>query len=429
MKVEVKRLDNANIEVNAEISKDILQKRIDDLAKKAGKNLNIAGFRKGKVPPSIVKKMYGKELEQDAESEIIKEVITNAYEEAKISPQDVIGDPLFKKYEKGDDKIEASIQICLKPKIELGDYSDIIPQYEKPTATEEEIEDTLKTVAKNLGELKEVDREVKEGDIVTIDFKGYIDNEPFEGGEAKDFELEIGSKSLIDGFEDQLIGMKKNETKRIKVTFPKDYQAKELAGKEAEFDVTIKNIKEKVPLEINDELAKKALKKDDATLDELKEQIKKDLEQQKLLQLYENELKPQILENLVKKYQFDLPENIVEQEIDNLATQKAQSLSKEELEKIQGNEEEINKLRESVREDATNSVKATFIVDALAKDQNIQVSDDEVAQVIYYEALINNYDPKELTKYYQKNNLIPALKMGMIEDKLFKKLLKINEQE
>jgi len=166
-------------------------------------------------------------------------------------------------------------------------------------------------------------------------------------------------------------------------------------------------------------LAKKVLKKDDATVEDLKKEAEKRVVNQKLTELYEDKLKPEYLETLVKKFDFALPQNIVEQEIDNLANQKAQSLSKEELEKIQGSSEKIDELRESVRKDAENSVKATFIVDAIAKAENITVTDEEFNQIIYFEALVNGQDPQELMRYYEKNNLIPAIKMGIIEDKLF----------
>ena len=223
--------------------------------------------------------------------------------------------------------------------------------------------------------------------------------------------------------------MQKGEEKKITVTFPEDYQAANLAGKEAEFEIKLHDIKEEIAPEIDDALAVKALGKEDATLDELKEYAKDILKDAKVRRLYEDELKPKILENLIAKYDFDLPKNIVNQEIDNLVNQKAQTLSKEELEEIKQSEEKLNELRESVREDAEKSVKATFIVDAMAKAENIEVSDSEITQVIYYDALMNGQDPQKLMEYYQANNLFPVIKMGMIEDKLFSKLLKLDEEE
>ena len=272
----------------------------------------------------------------------------------------------------------------------------------------------------------EEDRPLQEGDTAVFDFTGYLDGEPFEGGSAQDFELKIGSGQFIPGFEEQMIGMKKGETKRIKVTFPEDYQAPNLAGKETEFEITLKDIKVKAEPKIDDELAKTVTRKEEATLETLKEQVTEQIRTEKLSKLYNEELKPKLLEALVEAYEFDLPENIVEQEVDNLANQKAQSLSKEELEAIQGNAEKIEELRESVRDDAVRSVKATFVVDAVAKAEGVDVSDQEVSQALYYEALMAGQDPEALLKYYQKNNLFPAVKMGMIEDKLFTQLLDLD---
>jgi trigger factor len=428
VEITTEKLNEANLLVKGKIPSDEIEKKVDRLAREAGKQMNIAGFRKGKVPASVVKKMHGEQLRQDAEGEAVREMLSKAYEEAGIKAEDVIGDPLFKKYEKGDEAVEAEIQICLRPSIDTAGYEKAVPAYEAPEVSDEEVEERIKTLAEQAAPLVslEEDRPLQEGDTAVFDFTGYLDGEPFEGGSAQDFELQIGSGQFIPGFEEQMIGMKKGEEKRIKVPFPEDYQAANLAGKETEFDIKLKDIKVKAEPTIDDELAKTVTKKEDATLETLKEQVREQLVTEKLSKLYNEELKPKLLEALVETFDFDLPENIVEQEIDNLANQKAQALSKEELEKIQGNAEEIEKLRESVREDAVRSVKATFIVDAVAKAEGVDVSDQEVSQALYYEALMSGQDPEALLKYYQKNNLFPAVKMGMIEDKLFTKLLDLD---
>ncbi len=169
--------------------------------------------------------------------------------------------------------------------------------------------------------------------------------------------------------------MKKGEEKTIKVKFPEDYHSKELAGKDAEFKVKLNDIKELQRPDIDDELAKKALGQDDATLENLREYARNIVQSQKNRKLYEDELKPKILEKLIEKYDFALPKNIVEKEIDNLANQKAQTLSEDELNEIRESEEKLKELRDSVKEDAEKSVKATFLVDALAKAEGIDVAD------------------------------------------------------
>jgi len=425
----VEKLDSANYKVTGTIDKKDITSKIDKLAKEAAKSVKVDGFRPGKVPVAVVKKMYGQKLEQDAEGEAIREVVEAAYKEAGIDVNDIIGNPIFEKFDDKGETKEMEIIVSTRPVIDLGDYSDIVPEFEKPEPTDEEIQEELESIAQKFTKAKSIqeDRPLQEGDIAVFDFKGFLNGEAFEGGSAENFELKIGSKQFIEGFEEQMVGMKKGEEKTITVTFPKDYQAPNLAGKETEFTIKLHDIKEEVAPEIDDALAAKALGKEDATLQELKEYAKDIIKSAKVRKLYEDELKPKILEKLVAKYEFDLPKNIVNQEIDNLVNQKAQTLSKEELEEVKQSEEKLEELRESVREDAEKSVKATFIVDAMAKAENITVDDSEISQVVYYDALMNGQDPQKLMEYYQANNLFPVIKMGMIEDKLFSKLLKLDD--
>ena len=429
MTVNVEKIDNANYKVSASLETSDIASKLDRLAKEASKSVKVDGFRKGKVPVAVVKKMYGEKLEQDAEGEAIREAVEVAYKDANIDVADVIGNPTFEKFEENGDKKDMVVIVSLKPKFELGDYSDVAPEFTKPEASEDEIKEELENIASRFTKAKSIedDRALAEGDVALFDFKGMIDGEPFEGGSAENFELKIGSKQFIEGFEEQLVGMKKGEEKTIKVTFPEDYQAANLAGKETEFEIKLHDIKAEIAPEIDDDLAKKALGKDDATLDELTEHAKKILVDNKVRKIYEDELKPQILENLIAKYDFDLPKNIVEQEIDNLTNQKAQTLSEDEVKEIQESKEKLDELRESVREDAVKSVKATFIVDVLAKAEEIEVSDGEINQVLYYEALMGGQDPQKLMEYYAANNLLPVVRMGMMEDKLFAKLLKLDD--
>ena len=429
MNVTTNRKDSANVEISATLSNADIEQRVDKIAKETGKKIKVDGFRKGKVPPAVVKKLYGEQLKQDAEAEVIGEVLKKAYEDAGIDPTTVLGEPFFKKYDKDGDKIEVELLVCTRPEINLEGYEEIIPSYDVPEVSEEEINERIEKIAKESVKAKSIteDRELKEGDVAVFDFTGYLDGEEFEGGKAQNYELEIGSNQFIPGFEEQMLGMKKGETKRIKVTFPEDYQSEQLAGKEVEFEITLHDIKEKQIPEIDDELAKKITHKDDATLETLREQVKTQIRTEKVNKLYNEELKPKLLEALVEKFEIDLPETIVEQEIDNLANQKARTMTPEELEEIKNSEEKLNELRESVREEAQKSVKATFIVDALANKEDIKVDDSEITQVLYYEALMSGQDPEALLKYYKENNLFPAIKMGMIEDRLFSKLLELDK--
>lgn len=429
VKITVNNLDNANILVSATFPKSDIDTKVNALATKAGKQMKVDGFRKGKVPVHIVKKMHGEQLIQDAEGEAIREVIDQAFSESGVSASDMLGDPIFKKYDRTEDGVEAEIQLCLKPKVDLSDYQSVIPAFDEPTISTQETHEKMVELARQSAPLESIQekRTLASGDTAVFDFEGFLDGEPFEGGKADDFELEIGSNQFVAGFEDQMIGMNIDEAKRIKLTFPKDYQAENLKGKDTEFDVKLKDIKTKTDPELDDELAKKIVGSDDATIDTLKDRTTEQIKTEKISKLYSDELKPKLLEVLVAKYDFDLPENIIEQEIDNLINGKAQNMTEDEIKEIQADTAKLEALRDESRQYAIDSVKATFIVDALAKAEKVSIDDQEVHQALYYEAMMAGQKPEDVLEHYKKNNLIPAIKMGMLEDKLFGKLFGLDK--
>ena len=429
MKVTVNKIDDANIMVNGTIENSAIAKKVETLAATAAKQMKVDGFRKGKVPAHIVKKLHGEKLMHDAEGEALKDLMDEGIKEAGINASEIIGQPLFKKYKKNDTGIDVEVEISMKPKFDIAGYKEAIPAYEHPEASDAEIEERLESMAAAQAPFQKIKRKrmVKDGDMTVIDFEGFIDGVPFAGGKAEKFSLKIGSGQFIPGFEEQIIGMQYEEEKTIKVTFPETYQAKDLAGKEAEFKIKLHEIQEQVPAAVDDEFAKKMLQGDEnATLETLKEKVKEQIVSEKISKIYGEELKPKLIEALVEKFDFALPNNIVEEEIDAKINEKARAMSKEEVEDLKANPEKIEALRDEVRKDAAESVRATFIVDALAKQEEININDQEVTQVIYYEAMMHGQNPQELIKYYQKNNLLPAIKMGMIEDKLFSKLLNLH---
>jgi len=432
VKVTTKKIDDANVLISGTLDGETISKTIDKLAKEAAKQIKVDGFRPGKVPVHVVKQMHGEKLAQDAEGEALRELIDAGIKEAGINAADMIGQPIFKKYDKKEDgSIDVEVEISVRPNPELEGYMDIVPEFEKPKADAKEVEAKLEELAKENAPYEKLKRKrmLKDGDLAVIDFEGFVDGEPFEGGKAENFELKIGSGQFIPGFEEQLIGMKYDEEKTIDVKFPEEYPSAELAGKETQFKVKLHEIKAPAEPKVDDELAKKLLNDENATLDTLKEKVTAQIETAALSKLYNEEIKPKLVEALVEKYDFALPNNIVEQEIDAKINAKAREMSEEELKSYQENPEKVEALRDSVREDAKKSVKATFIVDALAKKEGIEVDDQEVSQAIYYEAMLSGQDPQQVIKYYQENNLLPAIKMGMIEDKLFGKMLGLEEKE
>jgi len=429
VKVAVKKIDDANVLVSGTIENSVIEANIDRLAKEAGKQMKVDGFRQGKVPAHVVKKLHGDKLRQDAESDALKSLVDQGMKEAGVSAADVIGEPMFKKYDKKENEIDVELEISLKPNVVLKDYEKVVPAFEKPKAEAEEVEAKLAEIAKQQAPFEKLKRKrmVRDEDTVIIDFEGFVDGVAFEGGKAEKFSLKIGSGQFIPGFEEQIIGMKYDEEKTVSVTFPEAYQSDELAGKDAEFKVLLHEIQEQVEAEVNDAFAQKLLQDDKATVETLKEKLSEQVVQEKVSKVYNEELKPKLIEALVAHFDFALPNNIVEQEIDAKINAKAREMKEEELAEFKDNAEKIEALREEVRADAENSVKATFIVDALAKKEAVNVGDQEVSQAIYYESMMSGQDPEQVIKYYTDNNLLPAVKMGMIEDKLFGKLLGLDK--
>ncbi|PBO84626.1 MAG: trigger factor [Thaumarchaeota archaeon] len=430
MKVTVNKVDEANVIVSGTIENSAVEAAINTMAVQAGKEMKVDGFRKGKVPAHVVKKLHGDKLAQDAEGEVLKDLIDAGVKEAGINAADMLGQPTFKKYDKKEDGIEVEVEVSTRPVFEAEGHMDVLPSFEKPTASDKEIEEKLAEIAAQQSPFEKIKRKrmVRDGDMAIIDFEGFVDGVVFDGGKAEKFSLKIGSNQFIPGFEEQIIGMKYEEEKTVTVTFPAEYQSADLAGKEAEFKVTLHEIQEQVPAELNDELAQKLLQGEEgATLEKLREKVKTQIESAEISKIYNEDLKPKLVEALVAKFDFALPNNILEQEIDAKVNAKAREMDEEELNSFKDNPEKVEALRAEVREDAAASVRATFIVDALAAKEGVKVDDQEVSQAIYYEAMMSGQDPQEVIKYYQENNLLPAVKMGMIEDKLFGKMLGLDK--
>jgi len=288
------------------------------------------------------------------------------------------------------------------------------------------VQEKINSMLKQVTPLTKVeDRDkLQNGDFALIDFEGFIDGKAFEGGKAEGYLLEIGSGSFIAGFEDGMIGMKVGETGDVKVKFPENYGSKDLAGKEAVFEVTLHEIQEK---KISDDIDEKTLKQllpyEEKPTDELlKEKVKEGLLAEKLVSLYDNEIKPKYVEALVEKYNVDLPKSIVEQEMDITLRKVLGQMKEEEIKAYAKDKEAYNKKREEFRKEASDSVKITFLVDELAKLEGIEVSDQEVIQTLYFEALQMGQNPQEMLKQYEEQGLLPAVKMAIVEDRLFKKL-------
>jgi len=426
MEFKTKKIDGANAEITATLVQTDIDANIERIAKQLAKDAKIDGFRKGKVPVSAVKKQYGEKLVQDAEAEELRKVLDLGLKDLGYEADALIGEPQISKFDKAEDKIDVAVTVALRPEINLDGYADIAPETKKPKVTAKAVTDRIQEIAQSQADFVNVeeDRALIDGDTANINFEGSIDGELFEGGAAEEFALTLGSNQFIPGFEDQVIGMSKGDEKVITVTFPENYGGEKLAGKEAAFKVKVNAIQEKEKVRMDAALAKKLLPGDEeASIDKLKEQVKTQIETEELSKLYNDELKPSLLEAFVQKFNFDLPAFVVEQEMDMALNKKAQTMSEDEINELKGNEEKVTELRETFREDASKSVKATFIIDALAKAEDIKVEENEVMQTIYMEAMQTGQDPAGVYENYKNSGYLPAIQMAMVEDKVLTKII------
>lgn len=424
MNLQTKRLDSANAVVSGVISQDVLEQKTQDVIKKIAKSVKIDGFRKGKVPAHLIQSRYKDQIDKDSKQEAVQDLLQAGLKDLGIEPQAMLGNPLISKFESKDNTIDVEIKISTTPEFSLDKVEGCVPEVKLKSVSAKEIDERLAEIAKSRAPLSEAtqDRALQKDDTAVINFEGFVDGKAFDGGKAQNFNLTIGSNQFIPGFEDALIGMKKGEKRDIEVTFPKDYQAAHLAGKPATFAITLHKIMQKDVVAIDEAFAKSMLGQD-ATLESLKDAIKEQLEMERKTDLYNKELKETLLQALLKEITFDLPELIVEQEMDILFRNALNTMSKEEFEALKNDEQKARQKRDSFKEDAKKSVQITFIMDALARKHNIVIQDNEALQTIYYEAMMMGQDPRAAIEYYQKNNLLPAIKMAMIEDRVLTFLL------
>ena len=426
MQLSCVKIDGANAKIEGVIVADAISSKIDGIALKASKTVKMDGFRKGKVPVSAVKAKYMADFQQEARSEVLRDMISAGLEQLGLAQDALLSDPSIVKFDENGAEISVEIKLSLRPTIDLGDYKKCIPAVKFDKVKDSDVDARILDVAKSSIQPTPIarKRKAKNGDIAVIDFEGFVNEVPFDGGKAEGFPLELGSGRFIPGFEEQVVGMSPGESKDVNVTFPENYGKSDLAAQPAVFKVTLHTIEEKKDPELNDELAKILLPNDEeATLEKLRTIVKEQMNVEAKNKVYNDELKPALMEKLLEKITFDLPTAIVDQEVDLLLRSKVGQLPADELEDLKNNPEKITAMREDVKPEATKSVKATFLIDELAKAEKIDVQTNEIFQAIYYEAFNMGQDPKAMLDYYQKNGMMPAVKMAMLEDKLLTTLL------
>ena len=412
MNCKVEKTENAN-EVKLEIT--VEAEKFENAMKKVyfqnAKYFNIPGFRKGKAPMNIVEKYYGAQIFYE---DAFNEVATEAYEEALTENKiDVVSRPEvdIAQMEKGKDLIFTAV-VQTKPEVKLGKYKGIEIQKIEYKVDKKDVDHELEHMQEHNSRLVTVDdRPLENGDTATIDFEGFVDGVAFEGGKAEGHELEIGSGTFIPGFEEQLIGMELENEKENKVTFPKEYFSKDLAGKDATFKVKLHDIKKKEWPELDDEFAKDVSEFD--TLEELKKSIKEKLTKNKE-QREKYETEEAVLKAVCEDSKLDIPSGMIELEIDNMLKDFEQRLSYQGLNleqylKMIGKTEE--EMRKEYEPQAIEAIKSRLVLEAIMKAEKIEASEEEIKAKMEEMAKSYGKDVEELSKNENlKNYLAEGIK-------------------
>src|SRR5690606_24964942 len=379
MSAKWEKLEGNQGVLTIEVDAETFNKGLDEAFKKVVKQVNVPGFRKGKMPRGMFEKRFGVEsLYQDAIDILLPDAYENAIKETGIEPVDR-PEVDVEQIEKGKSLIFTA-KVTVKPEVKLGEYKGLEVEKLDETVTDEEVEAEIKQLQERNAELvvKE-DGTVENGDTVVIDFEGFVDGEAFEGGKAENHSLEIGSGSFIPGFEEQLVGVAAGAEKDVEVTFPEEYHAENLAGKPATFKVKVHEIKGKELPELDDEFAKDV---DDEveTLEELKAKTRTRLEETKKRDA-ENNLKDTLIEKASENAEIDIPEAMVNTELDRMVREFEQRLQMQGMNLdlyFQFSGQDENALREQMKEDAGKRVRVNLTLEAIAKAENIEVTEEEV---------------------------------------------------
>lgn len=413
MSLQVEKLEKNMAKLTIEAPADEFEKAVEKSYQKNKNRMSVPGFRKGKVPRKMLEKMYGAQIFfEDAINDLIPEVYSREVTAAE--DLEIVSQPKIEvtQAEAGQSFIFTA-EVALKPAVELGQYKGLAVEKDSVEVTDEDVAAELEKVRKeNSRTISVEDRAVEDGDIATIDFEGFIDGEAFEGGKGTDYPLTIGSHSFIDTFEEQLVGKNLNEEVEVNVTFPEDYQAKELAGKPAMFKVTVKELKKVELPEADDEFAQDVSEFD--TLEEYKNDIRKKLTEQKETEA-KNALEDKAVAAVVEGAKMDIPEPMIDLQVRQMAENFARRLQSQGIsweQYCQFTGMTTDKLFEQMRPQALKTIQSRLVLEAVAAAENIIASEEDFAAEIdkMAEAYKMEADKiKEMMGEEEKNSIMKDL--------------------
>ena len=395
MSVQVEKLEKNTVKLTIEVPAEELEKALQEAYNRQKKNISMPGFRKGKVPRAMVEKMYGAGVfYEDAANALIPQAYADA---AKECGEDIVSRPVvdITQIEKGKPFIFTA-EVATKPEVTLGKYIGVTVTKVDGTVTDEDVTAAIdKEREKNARTINVEDRAIENGDTAVIDFEGFVDGVAFDGGKGENHSLEIGSGSFIPGFEEQLVGKNAGDDVDVNVTFPEEYHAEDLAGKEATFKVKIHEIKAKEIPELDDEFVQDVSEFD--TVAEYKDSVKAKLEEQK-----QNEIKrayqDEAIDKIVDKSTMELPDAMIDTQCENMINQFAQQMAQQGLSMYQYLQT-LDQLKEQVRPDAITRIKSSLVLEQIAKEENIEITDADVDAEIEKMATMYNMEADKLKEY------------------------------
>ncbi len=417
MNVKVEALDQHKVSLNIELPAEAVQKGFKQAVARIANQVRIPGFRKGKANRKILEMHFGKEaIEAEAKDIVINGAINEAMQQEKLIPvtQAEVKEETFSE----KDGATFTATFVKRPEVELGDYKGLEAEHDNPEITDDQVNEELKKAAEQSARLEKAEEGaiLAKGDYAVIDFKGFIDGKPFEGGEGKTYPLEIGSQSFIPGFEEQLEGHKAGDDVEVKVTFPETYFVDALKGKEAEFKVHVNDVKRKQLPELNDEFAKSISQFE--TMDELKASIKQQM-QLHAIQQAEEAYHEALVEQAVANAKVDIPQEMVEQRIDEIVEEVKMNLESREM-KLEDYLKNIGQTEEQFRKNyektAAEQVRQGLVLEAIAEKEDLQVTNQDLSMEVYSMAHQFNAEPKDVMKIIKEEN-----RVGMLVDSVLRK--------
>ena len=419
MNINVEDISSIKKKVSIEISVDQVAQEVESFYKDLGKKAKIKGFRPGKVPRNILERYFKDYVKTEVIQKLIQESYPTALSESHLHP---VSDPTIDPGELESGKpFQYSATLEVKPEIALEGYLGLNIEGKKEEVKEEEVEGRLKSLQNLHANLKTIQesRPIQKGDFVIVDYDAKMDGKPLEEAKAIDSTVEVGSGRFIPTFEEKLIGLKTDEEGEIEVSFPEDYGYKKWAGKTISFHVKVKEIKEKILPVLDDEFAKDL--GDYSTLAELKAKLQEEIEREKQSVL-DRQLKDQMVELLLQKSKFDVPESLVEGQTKTLVSDTKLRLASQGL-KMDSLDVSDEKLQQDYRETAMKQVRTFLILEKIADQEGIKVTDDEADNRLREISERTRQKFDVVKRYYEKNELIPEVKAGIMNEKTLNFLL------